>query len=75
MGLLYLHTAAKTLLCKTMPLLQQHQKQSLFRKASIKFKSQNYATDQENHSKSSNSDFFFNNMIFRDAGAADTTEL
>lgn len=76
LGLLHLRTAAKTLLCETVPLLQQHQKQSLFRNASIKFKSRNYAKDQENHSKSSNSDFFFNNMIFRDAWViADTTQL
>lgn len=65
----------KTLLCKTIPLIY-FQQQSLFRKASIKFKSQNYAKDMENHRKSSNCDFFFNNMIFRDAGAiADTTQL
>lgn len=75
-GLLYLDTAAKTLLCETIPLFQQHQKQSSFRKASIKLKSQNYAKDLENHSKSSNSDFLFNNMIFRDAGTiAATTRL
>jgi len=75
-GLLHLPAAATALLCETTPLLQLHQQQSLFRKASIKFKSYNYAKDLENHSKSSNSDFFFNNVIFRDAGAiTDTTRL
>lgn len=47
-----------------------------FSKASTKLKSQNYAKDLENCRKSSDSDFFFNNLIFRDAEAiADTTLL